>query len=451
MKRVFTAMTAVWACGAFAEPIIDDSEVTLSQDVHSRLVTISYTLKGEPGIVTADIQTNYVEEGETKWASIGAEHFANMLGAVNRVVTNLNETQTIQWLPERFWPDHLFTEGNVRAVLTAWATNAPPDYMVVDLGQKKHVRFYTSSNAVPHGICDRRYKTSLLLMRKIHAAGVTFRMGATEEDIAALAVGSRAGHRRDEPLHQVSFSDDFYIGVYEVTQGQWLELSYATGLTTFNATYKSYSDSALRPMEYVSYSQLRGLAANGYDWPIDGHDVDPGLWIGKLRTLSGGIMFDLPTESQWEYACRAGTKTPFNNGKSTHGDVAWSGDNSATENPPDSASVGQQTHAVGLKKPNAWGLYDMHGNVNEWCLDWLYNDSDYGEGVFEGTDPAGPATSLQTQRTYRGAGYNWSGTTFMNLGRSASRYRVQISRTDVGKGSFPGIGFRLWCPARVCE
>ncbi len=453
MKRVFSAVVAACVCGAFAEPVIDDSEVTLTQDAHSRIVTVSYTLKGEPGIVTADIQTNCVIDGETKWASIGEDKIGNMLGAVNRVVTNLNETQTIQWLPERTWPDRLFTQGNVRAVLTAWATNAPPDYMVVDLTRPKHVRFYASSNAVPYGVQHHRYKTTYLLMRKIPAAGVTYRMGSTEEDMAIVAPASRDGYRKAEPLHQVSLSDDFYLGVYLVTQRQWQEIRgkyvFSYGPAANGCKYYGYSDSQMRPMENVTYTDLRGGTANGIDWPATGYQVVSDMWLGRLREHSG-IMFDLPTEAQWEFACKAGTTTPFNNGKSTHDDVAWSGDNSTTENPPDSASRGQQTHAVGLKKPNAWGLYDMHGNVSEWCLDWMYSDSDYAGGLVEGTDPVGPQASLTSQRVTRGGSHLWSGGTFKNLGRSASRYRNGVGIGNTSGGRHEGVGFRLWCPAGVC-
>ena len=113
--------------------------------------------------------------------------------------------------------------------------------------------------------------------------------------------------------------------------------------------------------------------------------------------LPSGYEYTLPTEAQWEYACRAGTTTALNSGKdltngtqcSEMGEVGWYSYNS-----------GEKTHPVGQKKPNAWGLYDMHGNVLEWCLDW---NGDYPLAPV--TDPTGPDNG--TSRVIRGGGWNF--------------------------------------------
>ena len=114
---------------------------------------------------------------------------------------------------------------------------------------------------------------------------------------------------------------------------------------------------------------IRG-SSNGAEWPSSAA-VDSSSFMGKLRARTG-LNFDLPTEAQWEYACRAGTTTKYSYGDSGNGDYMWYYGNSC-----------MKTHKVGTKLPNPWGLYDMHGNVYEWCLDW------YASDLSGGTDPKG--------------------------------------------------------------
>ena len=130
-----------------------------------------------------------------------------------------------------------------------------------------------------------------------------------------------------------------------------------------------------------------------------------------------GRVYRLPTEAEWEYACRAGTTTKwsFGDDESGLGDYAWLGGNS-----------GSQTHAVGKKKPNAWGLFDMHGNVWEWCSD-LYGD--YAKGVV--TDPQGPSRGYY--RVPRGGGWDFS----TGDCRSADRKMI------VPSNRYDDQGFRL--------
>ncbi|MFM7291384.1 MAG: formylglycine-generating enzyme family protein, partial [Planctomycetia bacterium] len=131
-----------------------------------------------------------------------------------------------------------------------------------------------------------------------------------------------------------------------------------------------------------------------------------------------GRVYRLPTEAEWEYACRAGTTTQhmFGNEESGLGEYAWFGNN-----------AGGQTHAVGQKKPNAWGLYDVHGNVWEWVNDWYGN---YGSGAV--ADPQGPSSGA-SDRVIRGGCWDNSA----GLCRSALRLRLDPSRRDYD------LGFRL--------
>jgi formylglycine-generating enzyme required for sulfatase activity len=154
----------------------------------------------------------------------------------------------------------------------------------------------------------------------------------------------------------------------------------------------------------------------------------------KLSNLpkekSAGHVYRLPTETEWEYACRAGMPGTYSFGDSAaqFGDYAWYGENSATTTLPASQKT---THHVGQKKPNSWGLFDMHGNVWEWCQDWY---EDYPSGSV--TDPNGPASgSIAVGRVHRGG--SWY--SLSDDCRSAIRHRVTPVTRD------GGLGFRVVC------
>ena len=162
------------------------------------------------------------------------------------------------------------------------------------------------------------------------------------------------GRRDDEVLHRVTLSRPFYMGAVEVTQAQWKRV--------MDANPSFYKGSNL-PLECISWDDCQEF-------------------LKKLCEIEGVPegRYRLPTEAEWEYACRAGTQTPYSTGK-TERDLAragWYVDN-----------AGDMTHPVAQKAPNAWGLYDMHGNVWEWCADLrgLYPSGD-------ATDPRGPETGL---------------------------------------------------------
>jgi len=172
----------------------------------------------------------------------------------------------------------------------------------------------------------------------------------------------------DETSHQVKLTTPFFLGVYEVTNAQWKRV--------MGSVPSSWKDGD-QPVENVSWEEA----------------VE---FCGTLSALpeerKAGRVYRLPTEAEWEYACRAGTTTQYSFGNDeTHlGDYGWFDGNS-----------GSKTHAVGQKKPNAWGLYDMHGNVWEWCSDWY---AEYQKGV--ASDPQGPSGG--SNRVFRGGG--WLGT-----------------------------------------
>jgi formylglycine-generating enzyme required for sulfatase activity len=133
---------------------------------------------------------------------------------------------------------------------------------------------------------------------------------------------------------------------------------------------------------------IRGNS-DSYNWP-NIKTVDANSFVGLLRSKTG-LSFDLPTEAQWEYACRAGTMSSYNNGGNTEADLKTLGRYSGNRN--DGRGGYSEHTTVGSYAPNAWGLYDMHGNVYEWSLDW--NGS-----LSNGTDPLGPVSG--SYRVLRG-------------------------------------------------
>jgi formylglycine-generating enzyme required for sulfatase activity len=179
----------------------------------------------------------------------------------------------------------------------------------------------------------------------------------------------------DESKHSVTITKPFHLGAFEVTQEQYEKVM---------GKNPSYFKGPNNPVELVSWKDAVEFCRKLSQLP---------------KEKAAGHVYRLPTEAEWEYACRAGTTTKFSFGddESQLGQYAWFDENS-----------GEKTHPVGEKKPNAWGLHDMHGNVFEWCQDW---HGDYpSEPV---TDPTGPTTG--SDRVFRGgccsflAGYCRSG------------------------------------------
>ena len=207
-------------------------------------------------------------------------------------------------------------------------------------------------------------------------------------------MGSTSGTGHDL-VHTVRISKPFYLGLHEVTQGQW------EAVMGNNPSY--FKVDANRPVETVSWEEVQ-------------------KFIDKLNAREGGILYRLPTEAEWEYAARAGSTTTYSFGDDSGqlGKYAWF-----------AANALHTTHPVGKLQPNAWGLYDMHGNVWEWVQDW------HGTYTTEPvTDPQGPASGLL--RVSRGGG--WQFTAWYC--QSAYRYRLAPGN----RMAF--LGFRLLRTAR---
>lgn len=185
--------------------------------------------------------------------------------------------------------------------------------------------------------------------------------------------------------YYVTLTKPFFCGIFEVTQRQYYLVM---------GSNQSEHKGDKRPVQNVSYNMIRGLE-NGAKWP-ESHAVDATLFLGRLRARTG-LDFDLPTEAQWEYACRAGANSLFNNGGSSDNDLKKLGRYSGNTSDGKGGFPSYHT-TVGSYEPNAWGLYDMHGNVFEWCLDW------HGGLKSGGVDPFGPSTGRN--RAMRGGCYS---------------------------------------------
>lgn len=248
--------------------------------------------------------------------------------------------------------------SNVVFKVACETTNAL--YCVIDLSDGVGAVSYPVSHvpsAPLHGFNTDEYKTTKLVLRRLEAG--RFIMGDDQNDES----------------HHVTLTQPFFCGLFEVTQKQY------TLVTGSNPS--SFSGDAL-PVERVSYNAIRG-SSNGANWPSSSA-VDSSSFMGKLRTRTG-LDFDLPTDAQWEYACRAGTTTMYSYGDSSDGNYMWYNDNSSS-----------MPHPVGSKSANPWGLYDMHGNVFEWCLDWSGT-------LAYGTDPKGSSSGSFNHRVIRGGGW----------------------------------------------
>ena len=464
-KAACFAGVAALATFAAADDTPVASNVTMTQQTPGRLVTITYQLDNAPAVVTLDVQTNYTENGATKWASIGGEAVCNAQGDVWKKVGTAGATfnGTIKWRPDLSWEGHLIASGGARAVVIAWALDNTPDYMVVDISAGAHPntqKYYPAVDFLPGGILGKpEYRTTKLVMRKIMAKDVEWTMGSTTTESQR--------HTEREGTHPASLTNNYYFGVFPVTQSQW-------GLIATNSTQKGYftTETSMRPMEQVSYNEIRLKAnSNGgansteisnYSWPKAPY---PSSFLGLLR-LKTGIDFDLPSDAQWEFAARAGNGVGYwgdgsailNTDSDANLDLlgryklngGYVRNGSAYTAPAANSAPMNGTAIVGSYAPNAWGIYDMCGNVWEWCLDWYQADlataKDAFGNAYDGRvniDPSNPANYLSgmsasgADRVVRGGSYDGVATAC----RPAYRhYTTPTRRKD-------NFGFRVVCTA----
>lgn len=363
------------------DSIVSDVSV-LQMWPFDRLVIINYSIASENEGPVFDVAfSGSFDDGETTFDL--AEKGTLLEEGFDGTVSGAGSHKTF-WVPdESFYGNE---SENFKVKVTASEQEVPPvdgEYLVIDLSGGPEAQSFPVStlDSVPLGGWSEEYKTTKMVLKKIDSG--TFNIGSPDAEL---------GREDNEAQHEVVLTKAFYAGIFEVTQKQF-EL--VTG------TNPSFLQSDVHPVEKVSYDMLRG-ADKGANWPND-NKVDEDSFFGILRAKTR-YKFDLPTEAMWEFACRAGETTALNYGM----------DLTDTKNDPDLATLGRfwyngggnpetgevlSAHAsVGLFIPNNWGLFDMHGNVSEWCLDWYQANL----GTDSVTDPVGPETA--TYRALRGGG-----------------------------------------------
>jgi len=252
--------------------------------------------------------------------------------------------------------------------------------------------------------------TNSIGMKLVLIPAGEFEMGSPDDDEDAS--------KSEKPRHRVRITRPFYLGATEVTQGEYNQVM-GKNPSAFSAGGSFVSDVAgqstdRHPVESVSWHDAIAFCNKLSE--RDG--LKPYYQFG-VGARSGGDGYRLPTEAEWEYACRAGSTTRYSFGDdaASLGEHAWYGDNS-----------GAKTHPVGQKLPNAFGLYDMHGNVWEWCWDG-YDESYYGQSPT--VDPPGPFRA--TMRVNRGGSWGLN----LRSARSADRYGSAPDNRDLD------LGFRV--------
>lgn len=244
------------------------------------------------------------------------------------------------------------------------------------LGIMLFPRLCPAADTIPTGY------TNSIGMEFLRVSPGKFLMGSSEAE---------GGSSKERPRHTVHISIPFYLGKYEVTQGQWLAV--------MGKRHPSNFPSPDRPVDEVSWN-------------------DAQAFIQKLNEKEKNNYYRLPTEAEWEYAARAGSESAYCFGEDPEGMIlgqyAWYEVNS-----------GQQSHPVGTRQPNAWGFYDLHGNVAEWVQDFY--DKSYYSGSPE-KDPMGPTTGRK--RVVRGG--SWINQAFSCRSAARGYYSEDYTDSDFG-------------------
>ena len=434
MNRMTNGVTAflsviLLGCAAMVQAVPVVSNVRMTQIPNTRWVHINYDLTGEAAIITLGIETN--------GAALPGSDVTRLQGDVS-VVVQPGTDKLIRWNAGADWPEHVTETAQAR--VTAWAPDAPPLYCAIDVAggtaaTTYPLYYYPSADAVPQGVTNVLYKTTQILLRRIPVTPAGgFKMGSPANETG------RDGTRED--WHDVVLTNAFYMGIYEVTQSQWQQVM--GDVRSWPAKWNNNDYKLMRPVEQVSYLDIRESGNNGTITPNWPQSSVPGAnsFMGRLQAKTG-LNFDLPTEAQWEYACRAGTTGALNDGTANitnsnsdarldllgryqyDGGKVWSG--TAWVDPATDCTAENATAVVGSYAPNAWGLYDLHGNVWEWCLDWYTGN--LGTAAVE--NPVGAGSG--SYRVNRGGG--WSD--------AASRCRSAFRVSGTPSFRFSYIGFRL--------
>jgi formylglycine-generating enzyme required for sulfatase activity len=323
---------------------------------------------------------------EWRLSDVGPETYGNGLWLVQAEET----PQTFYWdTGDDLGSGVCKKDAEVR-LTTGWggirySTWHPLQYLIVDVSGGPDAESWpmTVREFEPKGGWGDEYKTDKIVLRRVKRGDFT--MGSPE--------GEPHRNAHAEAQHTVRLTETYYVGVFEITQAQW---EHVMGEKP-PCWSDSYSDGRL-PVCNVSYDDVRG-ANRGRNWP-DNMGVDASSFFGRLREKANGLAWDLPTEAQWERACRAGTTTAWNDGSElneTDGQAGTKVDAALSQlgryRGDWSDGAGGRSGGptvVGSYQPNAWGIYDMHGNVSEWVRDRIsdgFGDERADDGAY--VDPKG--------------------------------------------------------------
>ena len=341
MKKLLSVLFVFHVVPVSVASIIGDVDISMDG---KGLVTVTYSLDSD-AIVTADFRSNGVSLGGAKQWSLS--------GDVNRLVFAGND-KTLTWNAKQDAPETELTDVTVE--LKAWAESDAPDYMVADLLKTTdcRIRYYPSADFLPGGIVsNEHYRMYRLVFRKIRAKDVEWTMGTTDE------LGrSTSGN---ETAHTVKLDKNYYIAVFETTKAQ----GEAVGSKKNNSC--PHSNSSRWRLTPIGRSPW-----NGWRGTMPPAEPSAGSILGKFSSRTG-LKVDFPTEAQWEFAARGG-----------HEEGTW-GDGSKILKTKNAEDVNLTRLAIykhnkaemtetGTCATNSYGLYDMHGNIAEFCQDWYQTD-----------------------------------------------------------------------------
>lgn len=400
----------VASVGAFADVTV--TSVTAKQAwPFKRSVVINYTLESNTQgatVFSVDFYGTF-DDGETTF-KLSDRGTLEKDGA-NGLLFSAG-THKVIWNPAS---DLTLKSSNLKIKVSATDITSEATYLVVDLSGGTGASSYPVSylSSVPEGGWSDEYRTTKLVLRLVQPG--TFTMGSPTGE-----TGRDQNHPNRETRHTVTLTKPYYIGVFEMTQGQYKCITGDNPADLVKALD--------HPVNEVSYDMIRGTT-QGKKWP-ENNNVDSDSFMGVLRAKTG-LTFDLPTEAQWEYACRAETDTALNSGKDLTNEIYCD----------EMAEVGRYTHNTDdhkgnyFVKPgqylvNNWGIYDMHGNLAELCLDWFADFT-----IDHQDDPCGPDPDPDSRegRTIRGG--SWED--IASECRSASRVPVDSNYQS------RHIGFRV--------
>ena len=353
-SRIFVVslMTVMMCGGLFAEKSFTVEDVSAHQRYPwNGKVDIDFKITCEDTNAEFEVSVGCTDHSGNTNITMKTVRYGNSKDSAKSFLLKAGEHRLV-WDGDADIPNKSFSSISFAVFAKLKEESEAAEYLVIDLSGGPTATKYpvTTINSIPSGGWTDEYKLTKLVLRRCSAG--------------------------TDPLGRYVLTKDFYAGIFEVTEKQW---------DLVMGVYDYGSHSSYPVCTLINYDKIRG-SSSGSEWPASSA-VDSDSFMGKLRAKTGILELDLPTEAQWEYACRAGTTTTYNTGnsKSALENSGWYKENSSGP------------RLVGGKAPNSWGLYDMHGNVREWCLDW------WGKEL-SGTDPIGGTSRLY--RVQRGGSYS---------------------------------------------